>query len=514
MQEDPGPEPSSNPEPDRAGVRGGVRMALLVAGALLVLVAAGLGLVLLSSEPPGEGGRSAAAGPGSPAAPPAPLYPSVAAASPTTPVAGATRTIVAHNRAGWPVELWAGGDFLGRIEPGTVARIDAGAIEHPPAAGLAITAVSHEKRSEAEGDDAPGQPDAWVLRSIVLPDALASVGELTVVVGGIEPIDAATPVALDDPGEPRWRGLFALRERHLAGQRPGAPLPAEALMHGRYWGGLEGSGWEGGEGLPAGRIEGGVMAVHGPRDDARGRDRYVVNSLGMLLVRIPAGRFQPGEFQAGSPRPTVTLTRAYYMSVTEATNTHVARVEHAGHRTGSLKGFSDLPALRILWDQADAWCRSLTAMEAARGQALDGWAYDLPTEAQWERACQAGRLQPFSPAGQPADKIMWWFENSGQQPQPVAQLLPNDFGLFDMHGNAIEWGRDWAYMLQPVSGVDPTGVTRERAIRGWGSNEPERVRRGGAFDSRDHRCSCGKRDSGPPGLAMHFQGFRPVLVRE
>ncbi|MEQ9094761.1 MAG: formylglycine-generating enzyme family protein [Phycisphaerales bacterium] len=504
------PEPSKNPEPDRAGGRGGVRMALLVAGALLVLVAAGLGLVLLSSEPPGEGGRSAAAGPGSPAASPvpwsAPSPDPLAAASPTTPAAGAPRTIVAHNRAAWPVELWAGGDFLGRIEPGTVARIDAGAIEHPPAAGLAITAVSHEKRSRAEGDD-DGQPDAWALRSIVLPGALASTGELTVVVGGIDPIDAATRVAVDDPGEPRWRGLFELRERHLAGQQPGAPLPAHALMHGQEWTGPEGS-------PSSGRIEGGVMAVHGPRDDARGRDSYVVNSLGMLLVRIPAGRFQPGEFQVGSPRPTVTLTREYYMSVTEATNTHVARVEHAGHRTGSLKTFSDLPALRVLWDQADAWCRSLTAMEAARGQALDGWAYDLPTEAQWERACQAGRSQPFSPAGQPADEIMWWFENSGQQPQPVAQLLPNDFGLFDMHGNAMEWGRDWAYMRQPISGVDPTGVPRARAIRSWGSNEPERVRRGGAFDTRDHRCSCGKRDSGVPGVAMHFQGFRPVLVRE
>lgn len=398
------------------------------------------------------------------------------------PATPETTTFTAHNRADAAVELWAGRTFLGRIRPGeTIVRRTP--IERREGDGaLAVIGIGrHEPGSDYS-------MPTYRAAAVVLPGVMAASDEFSIVWGGLEPLDDTTPRVMDDPGE-HTHGVLR-QELWLAaeGHRAGAPLPSSATRIGTTFG----------ESV----VLGGVLAVHRtPRDEADekdGRDSYVANEVGMLLVRIPAGSFEPGTFQRGQARPTVTLTQDYYMSVTETTNAHLARSEAHGKT-------ADLPALQLTWDRAMEWCSEMDDIE--------GWAYTLPTEAQWERACQAGRLQPFSPAGQPADKIMWWFENSGQQPQPVAQLLPNDFGIFDMHGNAMEWGRDWAYMRQPMSGVDPTGVPKERAIRSW-DGDPERVRRGGAFDSRDHRCSCGKRDSSTPGLVMHFQGFRPVLIRE
>lgn len=419
------------------------------------------------------------------------IVPAEAGAQEHDPGAAATvaTTITAHNRADATVELWAGRNFLGRVEPGE-SIIRRAAIERRAGDGaLAIIGID---RREPAGDDAL---PAYRTAVVVLPGVMAASDELAIVWGGIEPIDGAAPENIDAPGEPAYAELFEDRWRAAEDHTAGAPLPSADTRIGATFDGAI--------------VHGGVLAVHRtPLDEADeldGRDSYVTNSVGMLFVRIPAGSFQPGTFQRGSARPTVTLTRDYYMSVTETTNAHMALGMGGGEPGGAV---AELPALELTWDRAMEWCASMDDV----GE-VDGWTYTLPTEAQWERACQAGRLQPFSPAGQPADKIMWWFENSGQQPQPVAQLLPNDFGLFDMHGNAMEWGRDWAYMRQPISGVDPTGVPRDRAIRSWGG-DPERVRRGGAFDTRDHRCSCGKRDSGVPGVMMHFQGFRPVLIRE
>ncbi|MFI4915226.1 MAG: formylglycine-generating enzyme family protein [Phycisphaerales bacterium JB060] len=419
------------------------------------------------------------------------------AAAPATTVA---TTITAHNRADAPVELWAGRVFLGRVEPGG-AIVRSAAIERRAGDGaLAIIGIDRSEADQdppAEGNEAAGV--VYRAGVIVLPGDFAASEELFVVWGGIDPPKGGTPRVLDDPGEHAHRVLHRELWQAAEGHTAGAPLPSAAGRIGTTLGGA--------------RVMGGVLAVHRtPRDEADaqdGRDSYATNPVGMLFVRIPAGSFQPGTFQRGSARPTVTLTRDYYMSVTETTNAHMA-LALDGRAIGGAA--ADLPALKLTWDRAMEWCTAMDAMGEAAG--MDGWTHTLPTEAQWERACQAGKLQPFSPAGQPEHRVMWWTRTSGERPQPVAQLLPNDFGLFDMHGNAMEWGRDWASMREPMSGVDPAGVGEDLATRTWGSNEPERVRRGGAFNTNSGHCTCGLRDSGIPGLAMPFQGFRPVLERE
>jgi len=67
--------------------------------------------------------------------------------------------------------------------------------------------------------------------------------------------------------------------------------------------------------------------------------------------------------------------------------------------------------------------------------------YRLPTEAEWEYACRAKALTPwyFGESEELLGKYGWYVMNSGNRTWPVASLKPNDWGLFDMHGNLSTW---------------------------------------------------------------------------
>jgi serine/threonine protein kinase/formylglycine-generating enzyme required for sulfatase activity len=127
----------------------------------------------------------------------------------------------------------------------------------------------------------------------------------------------------------------------------------------------------------------------------------------------------------------------------------------------------------------DQWCYAVDHANATpRDDYLKRTGYRLPTEVEWEYACRGGTTAAFSWGNDPQSsrRFAWTSENSGGRTWPVGELGPNQFGLFDMHGNAAEWTQDTYHYDQRGKPVLKTGDDTED--EGFLSDSP-RVVRGG-----------------------------------
>ncbi|MBO4796282.1 MAG: formylglycine-generating enzyme family protein, partial [Verrucomicrobia bacterium] len=171
----------------------------------------------------------------------------------------------------------------------------------------------------------------------------------------------------------------------------------------------------------------------------------------------------------------VTLTQGYWLGKYEVTQAQYQAI--MGTNPSYIKGV-DLPVEQVTWYDATNFCAKLTARERAAGRLPAGYEYTLPTEAQWEYACRAGTMTSLNSGMDLSnaeecpemDKVGWYYYNSNDKTHPVGQKQPNNWGLYDMHGNVYEWCLDW-YGDYPRSSVrDPTGPDTGdlRVLRGGG----------------------------------------------
>lgn len=141
----------------------------------------------------------------------------------------------------------------------------------------------------------------------------------------------------------------------------------------------------------------------------------------------------------------------------------------------------DLPAVTMTQYAAKQYTKWLSK--------LSGHQYRLPAEAEWEWACRAGSKSAYhfgDDAGQLGD-YAWFADNAEEKPHKVAEKKPNAFGLFDMHGNVMEWTvggysedgyTELAAKKQPVGFVDSIIWPKKvegRTLRGgsWQDYAPE-----------------------------------------
>ena len=176
----------------------------------------------------------------------------------------------------------------------------------------------------------------------------------------------------------------------------------------------------------------------------------------------------------------------------------------------------DHPVLNVTWNDAMAMAAWLSKREGA--------AYRLPTEAEWEYACRAGSRQRYAGSDDPAsllrsantfdaDAARNWPKWQAQAlpgsdgfafTAPVGSFSANDFGVFDMLGNAWEWTSDWHgdtyYAVSPLD--DPQGPSEGNV----------RVRRGGSWHTWALYARCAYRNWNSPQTRYTLVGFR--LLRE
>jgi formylglycine-generating enzyme required for sulfatase activity len=106
--------------------------------------------------------------------------------------------------------------------------------------------------------------------------------------------------------------------------------------------------------------------------------------------------------------------------------------------------------------------------------------YRLPTEAEWEYAARAGTKTAwhFGDDVSLLPRYAWYDGDTyRERTYPVAQLLPNQWGLFDMLGNVWEWTLDRRQKYPSDQAV--TEDLEDSVLRV--SNDVARTRRGGSF---------------------------------
>jgi formylglycine-generating enzyme required for sulfatase activity len=180
----------------------------------------------------------------------------------------------------------------------------------------------------------------------------------------------------------------------------------------------------------------------------QGPARKVNDKDGLTYVWIPAGTFQMGCSQADSecyddekPAHEVTITKGFWMGQTPVTQVAYQRV--IGSNPSHFHG-EELPVETVSWNDAQRYCEKAGMR--------------LPTEAEWE---YAARGAPGNTPGRYGDvgQIAWYDKNSGSTTHPVAQKLPNKFGLYDMLGNVWEWVSDFYANKYPDGPQqNPTGA--------------------------------------------------------
>src|SRR5262249_41094247 len=145
------------------------------------------------------------------------------------------------------------------------------------------------------------------------------------------------------------------------------------------------------------------------------------------------------------------------------------------------------PVSAVSWINAVDFCAWLSKKE--------GKTYRLPTEAEWEYSCRAGRKGArycFGDDDAELEKYAWYGKKGGEMTQPVGQLKPNAGGLYDMHGNVWEWVQDnydMNYYRTNPPKQDPQGPPNG-----------ERVHRGGGYWWPAHGCRAAFRGPNIPSF--------------
>ena len=289
-------------------------------------------------------------------------------------------------------------------------------------------------------------------------------------------------------------------------------------------------------------LSGGTAATHYPieyLDEIPGgswSDEYKTSKL--VLRHIPAGSFIMGGRATDYPGAVntnlhmVTLTKDFYMGVFEVTQRQWELV--MGNRPSAASNtlyYAMRPVEMVSYmdirgdNDGQNWPRDSKVDEESfmgvirRKTFLTSW--DLPTSAQWEYACRAGTDTGLNSgknalyrAGvdENASEVARYSSNSGHSSTTfdlggapstctaiVGSYLPNNYGLFDMHGNVHERVLDGAVMS--TESIDPVGSDLRNS----------RWCRGGGWQSEQHVIVAGNCSSWAPQRRTEHHGFRLCL---
>lgn len=240
------------------------------------------------------------------------------------------------------------------------------------------------------------------------------------------------------------------------------------------------------------------------------------NFIGMRFVDVPAGNFVMGadnckkELQRASQKNRAALTRgdenlsdlvsnctkglhydiearddeapphsvsvgSFQLGVYEVTvgqyQAALKRSSKGRKTTGDDEYGDEVPVSNLSWNEVQQFIRWLNRNKPAD----DTGTYRLPSEAEWEYACQAGQHSRYC-GGETAETLAWSRNNSlgpDYHPHKVGSKQANDFGLYDMSGNVWEWVQDCYQKNYDHAPADGSAIEQKHC--------PARVIRGGSY---------------------------------
>ena len=266
------------------------------------------------------------------------------------------------------------------------------------------------------------------------------------------------------------------------------------------------------------------------KDGEAGR-RWYVNGQGHTMVIIdPRGQDPVLSYSK-------RIDRVFALATKEVSVPQWVRFRPRPGNQPELSPFPDCPISVVTWYDAAAYCRWLSEKEhlpesemcyPPLDQIKEGMrlpadylrrtGYRLPTQAEAEYACRAGAVTSrfFGSSDQLLPRYAYFRDNSRNHSWPVGSLWPNDLGLFDILGNALEWCQEChtaeheerEQKLRQGTPPEQLPVRQDREDTQAVSNSVYRPLRGGDYSKDMGWIRSGRAEHSLPVVQFDSVGFR------
>ncbi len=222
----------------------------------------------------------------------------------------------------------------------------------------------------------------------------------------------------------------------------------------------------------------------------------LAKGISIEMVNLPGGEFTMGSELYNDEKP-LHKVRVSPFAIGKYAVTQAQWKAAMGKNPSRFKG-DDLPVENVSWNDVAEFLKKVDN------------GFHLPTEAEWEYAARAGTETEycFGDDEKLLGEYAWFSDNSGSKTHPVGEKKPNQFGLYDMHGNVWEWCSDW-YGRDYYAECQQQGVVTDPPGPSSGSY---RVIRGGGWDDNAVGCRSALRGNDAPDDHDDILGFRLVRI--
>jgi len=245
-----------------------------------------------------------------------------------------------------------------------------------------------------------------------------------------------------------------------------------------------------------GRIKVDAEIIHGASDGwfnpGQGKTEWFKDiDIGPEMVVVPAGKFVMGSNVHDNTKPShpVTIKKPFAVGRFAMSFAEWDAADLSRSPSDEDWGRGRRPVINVSWEDAKAYITWLSRRT--------GKPYRLPSEAEWEYCCRAGTTTTYA-SGDNITRQRAQF--NARETVEVGTFPPNDWGLYEMHGNVFEYCEDnWH---ANYNGAPPDGTV-------WrGGDASFHPMRGGSWQSKPEALSAAFRIGYRSVMPNNINGFR------